>query len=165
MTASIDQLYNKHAHDVYYYILSLCRNHHLAEEITQETFYRAYVFIDQYDGERIKAWLFKVAYHTFVDVTRKNKRILTEGEPFFQQQPDESRTPEQTYEITEALAEAGQFISRLPQKQQQAILLHDIHELSYQEAAEILEVTIGYFKILLYRARQTLRQERSKYDE
>ncbi|WP_078393996.1 sigma factor [Shouchella patagoniensis] len=64
---SLEEIYILYADDLYQYLFSMCKNINLAEDIMQETFYRAYFFLDSYKDEAIKPWLFKVAYHTFID--------------------------------------------------------------------------------------------------
>ena len=57
------------------YIFYLCRNKELTQDIVQETFYRAFLYLESYNDEKIKPWLFKVAYHTFIDLIRKEKKL------------------------------------------------------------------------------------------
>lgn len=59
--------------DVYYYLLSLSKNQHLAEDLLQDTFYRAFVHFESCPTERVKSWLFTIAHNAFIDYLRKNK--------------------------------------------------------------------------------------------
>ena len=165
MTSFIEGLHEQYVDELYRYLLSLTRNHHLAEEITQETFYRAYLYLHTEKIGNEKAWLFKVGYHTYIDMLRKNKRIIHKDPLFFKQLQTEGTLIEEQYEIKETITEVLEKISTLPYKQEQAILLCDFHDFSYEEAAEILHVSHAYFKILLFRARQTVRTKRSNEDE
>lgn len=56
--------------------------------------------------------------------------------------------------MQEKLKEINYFIDRLPENQKQAILLCDFNGLSYKEASEIMNISLSYFKVLLFRARQ-----------
>ena len=49
-----EKIYEEHARTVYYFLLSLCHNPHTAQDLTQETFLRAYQSIDRFDGFRYK---------------------------------------------------------------------------------------------------------------
>ncbi|WP_371261570.1 sigma-70 family RNA polymerase sigma factor [Bacillus sp. MUM 116] len=62
--------------DLYRYLYSLSKDHYIAEDLVQEAFYRAFTTLEDYEVRNIKAWLFKVAYHAFVDYKRKNKRMI-----------------------------------------------------------------------------------------
>lgn len=62
----IEEIYKVYINDVYRYLFSLSRSHHVAEDLMQETFYRAYLYLEDYENQKVKSWLFKVAYHTFI---------------------------------------------------------------------------------------------------
>ncbi|PAV29369.1 hypothetical protein CIL05_10895 [Virgibacillus profundi] len=157
MASLIEQLHKKYATDVYRYLLSLTKNHHTSEEITQETFYRAYIFLHDSRIDNEKAWLFRVAHNTYIDYLRKNKRFVIKEQDYFHQIKTLEKSIEDQYLSKEMLDDLRLSLDKLPVKQKQAILLADFNNLSYKEAAEILEVTPNYFKILLFRARQKLR--------
>ncbi len=78
--------------------------------------------------------------------------------------PSSSR-PEAQVLRKETMEEVEEWISALPDLQQQALLLFDMNQFSYQEAANIMGVTLSHFKILLFRARQGLRRNRERSDE
>lgn len=60
----IEEAYVQHAKDVYRYLLSLSHDVDLAEELTQETFFRAMKTIDRYDGScKLSVWLCQIAKH------------------------------------------------------------------------------------------------------
>ena len=70
---SLEEIYQKYALRVYKYLLSLCHNEDVAEEITQETFYQAVRCIDRYDGScAILTWLCAIAKNQFLAYRRKN---------------------------------------------------------------------------------------------
>lgn len=75
MELTIEKIYKLYINDVYRYLYSLSCSHHVAEDLVQETFYRAYLYLEDYENQNVKSWLFKVAYHTFVDYIRKEKRV------------------------------------------------------------------------------------------
>lgn len=163
---TLDSIYQQYMPDVYRYLFSLCRDHHTAEDLVQETFYRAYLHLDACRDDRVKPWLFRVAYHVFIDRLRKEKRNTVREADFFSRLPDRD-TPENRLLLRERREELGERIARLPERQKQAVLLHDVSGLSYREAADIMEISLPLFKISLYRARQKLRlhSERMEPDE
>ncbi|EEL82213.1 RNA polymerase sigma-70 factor, ECF subfamily [Bacillus cereus AH1271] len=62
----IEEIYKVYINDVYRYLFSFSRSHHVAEDLMQETFYRAYLHLEDYENQKVKSGLFKVAYHTFI---------------------------------------------------------------------------------------------------
>ena len=76
-----DQVYQKYFRDVYKYLLVLCRNQWVAEEITQETFFKVLEKLDQFDGRSsLYSWLCQIAKHTYFDHCRREKRKGREEE-------------------------------------------------------------------------------------
>ncbi|MFD2656343.1 sigma-70 family RNA polymerase sigma factor [Gracilibacillus thailandensis] len=80
---SIDQIYQKYFQDIYRFLLSLSHDHYTAEDIVQETFLRAYLYVEFYDNENVKTWLFTVAYRTFIDHYRKQKKSVSKEGTFW----------------------------------------------------------------------------------
>lgn len=158
---SLDSLYQMYVKDVYRYLLSLCRDRHTAEDLVQETFYRAYLYLEPCKDNKIKPWLFRVAYNAFIDSYRKEKRSVPAQPEFFHGLAD-GQTPEQQWLQQELWESIGTAIAGLPANQQQAILLYDFHGFTYQEAADIMGIRLSYFKILLFRARQCVRQQKER---
>lgn len=157
MPNNLDDLYMLYMKDVYRYLLFLCNDHYTAEDLVQETFTRAYLYLEQYEGEKVKPWLFRVAHNAFIDATRKTKRSIPHDDRFFIAKLSSEDSPELKLLLQERLSELGDAIAKLPEKQRQALLLHDWHELTYQESADVMGIGLSYFKVLLYRARQSLR--------
>ncbi|MBS4209027.1 sigma-70 family RNA polymerase sigma factor [Bacillus sp. FJAT-50079] len=162
MKESIESVYNEYFHDIYRFLLSLCQNHHTAEDLVQETFLRAYLHVDDYENVSIKSWLFTVAHHAFIDHYRKQKRIELKKQNFFSRIFDKRKTPEEAVVIHEDIQAVIQHIEGLPEKQKYAVLLHDFHELSYAEAASVMNISLANFKVILYRGRQAIRRKKGE---
>ncbi|AIQ56804.1 sigma-70 family RNA polymerase sigma factor [Paenibacillus borealis] len=161
---SLDDLYENYVADIYRYLRSLCHDHHAAEDLMQETFYRAYLYLEDCREERIKPWLFRVAYNAFVDYKRKEKRSVSKEDGFFSGLPH-PETTEGTLLRQERWEETALAFSRLPEVQRHALLLHDYHGLTYKEAAGIMNVGLSQYKILVFRARQKLREADRRRNE
>ena len=72
----IEQIYTKYAVQVYKYLFSLCRDPHTAEELTQETFFRAMKSIDSFRGEcRLYVWLCQIAKNLWIKERRRQQRV------------------------------------------------------------------------------------------
>lgn len=161
---TLDEIYQRYVQDIYRYLRSLCQDHHAAEDLMQETFYRAYMYLEDCKDEKVKPWLFRVAYNAWVDYTRKEKRSVAQGEGYFRELAH-PETTEGTLLRQERWEEMTVDVSLLPERQRHALLLHDWHGLSYREAADIMEVGLSQYKILIFRARQQLRELEQRRNE
>jgi RNA polymerase sigma-70 factor (ECF subfamily) len=156
-TNNLDSIYRHHVKDVYRYLRSLCGDHYAAEDLMQETFYRAYLYLEDCKEDKIKPWLFRVAYNAFVDYKRKESRSAVQ-EPSYFMRLGHSDTPEDALLRSERWSELGRLLAELPEQQRQALLLFDFGQLSYQEASTTMGIGLSHYKILLFRARQRLRE-------
>lgn len=69
------EIYELYFKDVYLYILSICKNEYIAEEITQETFFKALKKFDTFRGDcKIYSWLCQIAKNTYYDYLKKRKQ-------------------------------------------------------------------------------------------
>ncbi|CAM3942973.1 sigma-70 family RNA polymerase sigma factor [Lederbergia lenta] len=162
MKESIESIYNYYFNDIYRFLLSLSRDHHTAEDLVQETFLRAYLHVENNENASIKSWLFTVAHHVFIDYYRKQKRVEVKKQGFFSNLFDKRNTPEETIVIREDIQEIINLLDGIPEKQKYAVLLHDFHELSYSEAAAVMNVSLANFKVILYRGRQAMRRKKGE---
>jgi len=164
--STLESVYRKYMPEVYRYLRTLCGEEAAAEDLVQETFYRAYLHLENYKDEKIKPWLFRVAYNAFIDMKRKESRSITSSDDFFHNLPDDDRKgPESVILQKEARDMLQDWISKLPELQKQALILYDLHQFSYQESADIMGIALSHFKILLFRARQQLRKIRERNDQ
>ncbi|WP_334072848.1 MULTISPECIES: RNA polymerase sigma factor [Paenibacillus] len=157
--SSMDMIYREYKNDVYRYLFYLCRDHHNAEDLMQETFCRACGKLSDFEGKKTKAWLLRVARNAYIDRLRKESRTSSYENEFFYNVASED-TPEECLLSVESREELLKMLSLLPPNQQHAVLLYDVHGFTYQESADLMGVALSHFKILLYRARQRLRKEK-----
>lgn len=159
---SIDYIYCNYKNDIYRYLYYLCRNHHNAEDLTQETISRAWENLERLDNRNIKAWLLRVAYNAYIDKLRKESRYTVYENDFFNRFTCtcDDDLPESCVLRQENWKELFDQLAELNTNQQQAVLLYDIQGFSYQEAADMMGIQLSHFKIVLYRARQNLRHLR-----
>jgi len=161
----LDAIYEHYVQDVYRYLYSLSYDHHTAEDLVQETFYRAYLYLENCREDKIKPWLFRVAYNAYIDAQRKASRSTLQEPDYFQRNLTDTHTPEDEVLRQERWDEIGRALSGLPENQRQAMLLIDFNQLTYQEAADIMDIRLSHVKILLFRARQALRDQGRKGDQ
>ena len=153
MKLELDEAYVMYVNELYRYLYSLSKDHHTAEDLVQEAFYRAYKQLDEYDIIDIKPWLFKVAYHAFIDYTRKRKRIVLK-ETIMEEET--LQTPESKMMHKESFKQLLSYIYQLSEKEANAIILCDLHQLQYREAAEVLNQKENTVKSHVFRGRKKL---------
>jgi len=140
----------KHADGVYRFILKNCRNDALAQDVVQESFEKMWVKLDSIAGEKAKSYLFTTAYHTMVDVLRKEKRITD----FDQTNEGMHFHTDQYNDLSEVLDQA---LKMIPEIQRTVILLRDYEGYSYNEIAEITGLSESQVKVYIYRGRLNLK--------
>jgi RNA polymerase sigma-70 factor (ECF subfamily) len=151
-------------HDrIYRYILGLVRKPAEAEDLTQDTFLRAYRYGDSLrDPEAVRGWLYRIATHVCLDHLRQRKPLISldseEGEPRPKPPVSESPSPLDISERKETSACVQRCLDFLPDKYRAVILLHEAHSLTAPEIADLLGVTVATVKIRLHRARRGLQQ-------
>ncbi len=143
------------------YILSMVRDTAEAEDLTQETFLRAYHRRDSLRDEGAQtAWLYRIATHVSLDRLRQYSRrgpleSDTDLDEIDLAEPD---TPslQKTIERDEMSACVQRYLNRLADSYRSVILLHDMHDLTSPEIARLLGESLASVKIRLHRARVKL---------
>jgi RNA polymerase sigma factor (sigma-70 family) len=139
---------------------------HMAEDICQETFYKAYKSIHTFrDIEAtFSTWLYTIARNTVLSELRKSRNSDVYLEDTTQTpMVSMERLPEQQLLQTEREVLVRQAINSLPEKQRSALILREYEQLDYTEIASILDLTVSSVKSLLFRARQSIRAELEGY--
>ena len=147
---------------IFRYIMNMVRDTAEAEDLTQETFLRAYRRRDSLRDEGAQtAWLYRIATHVSLDRLRQYARRAPKETETDLDQVDvaEPDTPSLQQEIEQdEMSECVQsYLNRLSDSYRAAILLHDMHELTAPEIAQLLGVSVDTIKIRLHRARNKLR--------
>lgn len=150
----LEQIYEMYVNDLYRYLYSLTRNHTETEDLIQDTFMKAHVTLLTNDITEIKPWLFKVGYHTFIDWTRKEKRLV-KVEKITQ---IDDKTPEDIVANNDSYMALLRYLDHIKPIEKQAILLCDVHDCTYEQAANILNVKLNTLKSHILRGRKKLRQ-------
>lgn len=146
------ELYERYAPEVYRFALWLSGNSADAEDITAETFTRAWAGRQRIQTETVKAYLFTIARNLFLKQSREHRRYL----PLDQAQVDRSPGPERRIEDSQLLKEVLSQLQLLPEVDRTALILRVQHELPYVEIARILNLSLASAKVKVHRARLKL---------
>ncbi len=153
----IQQLYKLYIHDVYRYLLSLCKDKGLAEDLTQDTFMKAYQALDSSPPKALKSWLIKIAYYTFIDYKRRMRKMDYQPPDYFITFSSDN-TVETEWQKNTDKEELYWKLEQLKPIQKKAIVLCDLQGFSYKEAASILAIKENTLKTHIFRGRGKLRQ-------
>lgn len=150
-----DHVYHTYFQDVFYYLRSLCTSPELAEELTQETFTKALRAISHFDGRKdIRAWLFTIAKHAYIDDCRKAKHQQT------MEQMDD--LPVQSPQFVEKLMDADtafrihQFLHDMPEPYKEVFSLRAFGELPFEQIAKLFGKSPSWARVTFYRAKQKI---------
>jgi RNA polymerase sigma-70 factor (ECF subfamily) len=139
-----------YADGLYRFILKSIRDEDKAKDIIQDSFEKLWIRVEEVNYEKVKSYLFTTAYHTMIDLIRKEKRLTTielvNTDSF-------SHVP-QTPDLQEILHAA---INKLPEIQRSLILLRDYEGYSYEEIGEITNLNDSQVKVYIFRARAFLK--------
>ncbi len=148
--------------DVYGYQLKNIQNENTTEDITIQTFSRAFDRIDTFKEEyNFKTWLITISKNIHIDYLRKEKRNIsknfsTDDENTVYQILDENPSPEDRIITEQNLAQLLRDVKRLKPHYQEVINLRYFQELSYKEISNKLNEPMNNIKVKLLRAKKLL---------
>lgn len=147
--------------DVYAFQLKRTLNENDAEDITIQTFSKAFDKIDTYKEEyKFKTWLITISKNIHIDLVRKQKQTIKntskDDDDNYFQIIDDSPTPEDKIITEQNLAKLLRDIKKLKPHYQEVINLRYFQELSYKEISEELKEPINNVKVKLLRAKKLL---------
>lgn len=153
---TVEKLYRRYRVPIFRYFYRMGANYHLAEELTQETFYRVTLSMEGFRGESaISTWLFRIAFYVFTGYLRHNR----ESHTLDRDVPDPARTgdPVRAVEKAETMYLAGSALRKLPVRYRAAIILREIEGFSFDEIGAVLNVTPSTARVILFRAKKKFR--------
>ena len=153
------EIYNKFFKDVYKYLLSLCKNPTTAEELTQETFFKALNHIDEFDGKcKLYVWLCQIAKNTYFSYYKKENRYEYEIDLENTQLADDI---EQSLLKKETAFEIHKIVHTLEEPYKEVFILRLFSELSFAQIAELFGKTESWARVTYHRARLKIKEDLS----
>jgi len=154
MNQRFQNMVKLHQNRVYTLASYMLRDRAEAEDVTQETYIKLWQRMNRTDEEVSRAWLLQVARNACIDRIRKSKPITNEvpevgdhRDPAFHMEQDQ---------LGKWLKDA---IAGLKEPYRSLIVFRDVQQHSYQEIAEMLEMSLSQVKVYLFRARKQLRSK------
>lgn len=157
------ELFKMYQSSLYLYLHRMCGSKEIAEELVQETFYRAMVSMKNEHRDYARAWLYKVARHLYIDWYRKQRGEIQMRREIERQGADSAYpTPEEALGASERKLRVAQVMGMLPEQYRTILLLREMNGLSYRELGKILDVSLDQVKVTLYRARERFKAEMTR---
>ena len=151
----MDAAYREYAVMVYKFLLSLCYEEELAEELTQETFYQAVRSVDRYDGScKVSTWLCQIAKHLWYREMERRKR-KGNSELTADMESLEKSVEEQLL-VKEEKMELFRKVHVLDEISKEIVLLRVTGAFSFKEIAELFGKNENWARVTYYRAKQKL---------
>ncbi|MFY9531467.1 MAG: sigma-70 family RNA polymerase sigma factor [Candidatus Acidiferrales bacterium] len=166
------QLVTRYGPRIFRLAQKITRNHEDAEEVSQDSFARAFLHMDTFRGDsRFYTWLARIAINQSLMKLRTrrlgelhfDRPANTEDAPFSVEVADETPTPEQRYSREELRHILASAMSELPLTFRAVLHLREVEERSTEETAGMLGLSISAVKSRALRGRRRLRQILKKY--
>lgn len=158
MSMDIDSLYRLYFRDVFLFLQGLTHSEPLAEELTQETFFKALDGLKNYDGRQdVRAWLFTVARNAYYSYCRKNRQTapLEDAEAAPADGPDIA----QLLVDKDAAFTIHQCLHTLEEPYKEVFSLRVFGELSFESIGAIFGHNAAWARVTYYRAKTRLQRQ------
>jgi RNA polymerase sigma-70 factor, ECF subfamily len=153
--STFEEIYQTYWEDVYRFSYWLCGDPIEADDIVSETFLRLWGSRDRLQVATMKAYLLTIARNVYVSRRRRSNRY----EPLSDSPQDKSPSPDEEAEIKDEMRVLKRAIAELPEGERTAFLMRTMCELSYEEIARALGVSLSAAKVRIHRSRIKLSQK------
>lgn len=154
---SFDQVYEEYFEQVYRYILSISQNQNLAEEITQETFYKALRSLDNFRGESsLKSWLCAIAKNIWLSGQRKKKVEPIEEVDSI---ADTSIGPEESIMLQDQSMHIHRLLHEIDEPYREVFTLRTLGQLSFGDIGDIFGKSANWACVVYHRARAKIKEK------
>jgi len=156
VAVDFEQIYQEHFADVYKYALSISRNSAIAEEITQETFFKAMQNIDKFKGDcKLYVWLCQIAKNTYFSLFQKQKRYTLSDEEDI---AGTQAAVETDYLDQEAAKQLHILLHGLDEPYKEVFTLRVFGELPFAQIGGLFGKTDSWARLVYYRAKKQLQE-------
>lgn len=153
------EIYDKYFKDVYRYALCLSRNKFIAEEITQETFFKALKGIESFDGNcKLYVWLCQIAKNTYFSYLKREKRL---SQPSEIEKVFNDENIERQFLTQESALQIHKALHNLQEPYKEVFTLRIFGELSFAQIGEIFQKTESWARVTFHRAKIKLKENSS----
>jgi RNA polymerase sigma-70 factor (ECF subfamily) len=156
--SAFEELVRKYQDRIYNLCRYMLQDPQNAEDASQDAFLKAYRALKGFrPNSSFYTWIYRIAVTTCLDYRRKSRWEVFRREPLPEDLPSNEHSPHQLYESWEIADSIQQALQKLPEKLRAVIVLREIEGCSYEEIAEVLQLSVGTVKSRIWRARDQLR--------
>lgn len=157
------KIYEKYSKSVYRFLLSLTRDNTMAEELLQETFYRALLHIDQFEGRSsLYTWLCQIGKNAWLKECRKNNIYTAVSIDELTDVMLNEPSPEEQVIRKEDYIRVRHAVLNLSEPYKDVFILHTYADVKLKEIAMLYGKSESWARVTYYRAKQQIVQEVSK---
>jgi RNA polymerase sigma-70 factor (ECF subfamily) len=160
MKKEFEALYREYFPRIYAFLFKLTENRDLSEELTQETFYQAFIAFYRFRGDSdVFTWLASIAKHTYYRWLRKNKRRMDSVDPEALIEAYSESTSEHPADTAERhmLAErVRNTLAELPQKYRDVTILRVYADMSFLQIGDALQISENSARVIFFRAKKMI---------
>ena len=150
-----EAIYDQYFEGVYRYVFSLCKNQSVAEDVTQDAFYKAMEHLDKFDGQcKLYTWLCQIAKNTYFTYAKKQSRYTTKTEIELLEQTEQSF--EDKLLKKETAWEIHKLLHQLSEPYKEVFSLRVFGELPFSQIGELFGKTNSWARLIFYRAKKEL---------
>ena len=164
----INEMFQKKMKLIHKYLIKLGCSQDNAEDIVQDTFYKALKYIDGIQVDKLSSWLFRVAINKYYDLCRKNSRHmhLSIDEEIFKESLTDNKLVEDFILNIEKKEEILKILNSISNIHKNLLFFKYEMGLSYKEIAELLDINENTVKTYLFRAREQFKKNwRDQYEK
>ena len=152
-----EEVYRLYFQDVYKYALSLTRDEHMAEEITQETFFKALRSIDQFDGRcKVYVWLCQIAKNSYYSYIKRMGKTLSIDEHELFELPDTALSVAEEYVKQDEIERIQRILHGISEPYKEVFMWRVYADLSFKQIAQIFGKTDNWACVTYHRARKMI---------
>ena len=158
--AEFERIYRDNYRRVYSFLYKLCRSAETAEDLTQETFFQAYLSLSRYNGQcEMFTWLAAIAKNIFLKYLRRQRRESMTVDLYISD-PEAPLTDEPGYRLMREIeiADILKVLESMPKKYSEVFLLRTFGELPYAEIARKLDISVSSAKVIYHRAKKYIKE-------
>ena len=151
-----EAIYNTYYKSVYAFVMSISHSTDIAEEITQETFFKAFKAYESFRGDcTVKVWLCQIAKNTFYNMRKKQASF---EDIDFEILPDEQRFENALLDKSSAML-AHKSLHNLSEPYKEVFTLRVFGELSFNDIGQLFQKTEVWARVTYYRAKTKIQKE------
>lgn len=163
-----EEIYEQNFNGIWSFFMKLCSDRNLSEELTQETFFRAYTSLERYRGDSsVFTWLAAIAKNVWFSHLRKKKLSADSMsvDSVIELWGGERVSPEDSFIKEETAAAVREWIAAMPKKYRDVVVLRIYAGLPFRQVAKAMNITENSAKVLYFRAKNILKERIERENE